>query len=35
VTTGDVLDPIGQTRRTPTPELMAEFEQDIHDYARV
>ena len=35
VTTGDVLDAIGQTRRTLTPELVAEFEQDIHDYARV
>jgi len=35
VTTGDVLHAIGQTRRTLTPELVAEFEQDIQDYARV
>ena len=35
VTTGDVLHAIGQTRRTLTPELVAEFEQDIEDYARV
>ena len=33
--TGDVLHAIGQTRRTLTPELVAEFEQDIQDYARV
>jgi hypothetical protein len=26
---------IGQTRRTLTPELVTEFEQDIKDYARV
>jgi SpoVK/Ycf46/Vps4 family AAA+-type ATPase len=35
VTTGDILHAIGQTRRTLTPELVAEFEQDIEDYARV
>ena len=35
VTTGDVLRAVGQTRRTLTPELVAEFEQDIQDYARV
>jgi SpoVK/Ycf46/Vps4 family AAA+-type ATPase len=35
VGTGDVLHAIGQTRRTLTPELVAEFEQDITDYARV
>ena len=33
VTTGDILHAIGQTRRTLTPELVAEFEQDIKDYA--
>jgi transitional endoplasmic reticulum ATPase len=35
VTTSDILHAIGQTRRTLTPELVAEFEQDIQDYARV
>ena len=35
VTTGDVLHAIGQTRRTLTAEVVAEFEQDILDYARV
>jgi SpoVK/Ycf46/Vps4 family AAA+-type ATPase len=35
VTTADVLQAIGQTRRTLTAELVAEFEQDILDYARV
>lgn len=35
VTTGDILHAIGQTRRTLTPELVTEFEQDIEDYARV
>jgi transitional endoplasmic reticulum ATPase len=35
VTTGDILHAIGQTRRTLTQELVAEFEQDIQDYARV
>src|SRR6201999_3913624 len=35
VTTGDVLRAVGQTRRTLTPELVTEFEQDIQDYARV
>lgn len=35
VTTSDILHAIGQTRRTLTPELVAEFEQDIGDYARV
>jgi hypothetical protein len=35
VTTGDILHGIGDTRRTLTPEFVAEFEQDIEDYARV
>jgi SpoVK/Ycf46/Vps4 family AAA+-type ATPase len=35
VTTGDVRDAIVMTRRTLTPEIVAEFEQDIEDYARV
>jgi transitional endoplasmic reticulum ATPase len=35
VTTSDILHAIGQTRRTLTPEVVAEFEQDIQDYARV
>jgi transitional endoplasmic reticulum ATPase len=35
VTTGDILHAIGQTRRTLTSELVAEFEQDIQNYARV
>ncbi len=35
VTTGDILHAIGQTRRTLTPELVAEFEKEIEDYARV
>jgi hypothetical protein len=35
VTTGDVLHAVGHTRRTLTPELVAEFEQDIQAYARV
>lgn len=35
VSTGDVLHAIGRTRRTLTPELVADFEQDIEDYARV
>jgi len=35
VTTADILRGIGETRRTLTPELVAEFEQDIEDYARV
>jgi len=34
-TTADLLNAIGQTRRTLTSELVAEFEQDIQDYARV
>ena len=34
-TTGDILHAIGQTRRTLTSELVAEFEQDIQNYARV
>jgi transitional endoplasmic reticulum ATPase len=34
-TTADLVHAIGQTRRTLTPELVAEFEQDIQDYARV
>jgi hypothetical protein len=32
---GDLPVTIGQTRRTLTPELVAEFEQDIQDHARV
>ena len=35
VTTGDVLRAVGLTRRTLTPELVAEFEQDIQAYGRV
>jgi SpoVK/Ycf46/Vps4 family AAA+-type ATPase len=35
VSTGDVLRAAGQTRRTLTPELVTDFEQDIQDYARV
>jgi SpoVK/Ycf46/Vps4 family AAA+-type ATPase len=35
VATGDVLHAVSQTRRTLTPEIVAEFEQDIQDYARV
>jgi transitional endoplasmic reticulum ATPase len=33
--TADVLHGIAQTRRTLTPELVEEFEQDIKDFARV
>ena len=33
--TGDILHAIGQTRRTLTPQVVAEFEQDITEYARV
>jgi len=35
VITKDILHAIGQTRRTLTPELVSEFEQDIQEYARV
>jgi transitional endoplasmic reticulum ATPase len=35
VTMADVLRGIVETRRTLTPELVAEFEQDIQAYARV
>jgi transitional endoplasmic reticulum ATPase len=35
VITDDILHAIGQTRRTLTSELVAAFEQDITDYARV
>jgi hypothetical protein len=35
VGTADIRRAIGNTRRTLTPELVAEFEQDIEDYARV
>jgi transitional endoplasmic reticulum ATPase len=35
VTTGDILHAISQTRRTLTSELVAEFEQDITQYARM
>ena len=34
-TTGDIVHAIGETRRTLTPKLVSEFEQDIEDYARV
>jgi len=35
VTTADVLRGVAETRRTLTPELVADFEQDIQAYARV
>lgn len=35
VGTDDIVHAIGQTRRTLTPEMVAEFEQDIKDYARL
>src|SRR6266568_1970525 len=35
VTAGDIRHAIGRTRRTLTPGLVTEFEQDIEDYARV
>jgi transitional endoplasmic reticulum ATPase len=35
VATGDIVDAIGRTRRTLTPDLVAEFEQDITGCARV
>jgi transitional endoplasmic reticulum ATPase len=35
VSTADVLAGIAETRRTLTAELVADFEQDIKDYARV
>ena len=31
----DANTPIAETRRTLTAELVADFEQDIKDYARV
>jgi transitional endoplasmic reticulum ATPase len=34
-TTADIVHAISQTRRTLTPELVSEFEQDIKEYARV
>src|SRR5580700_3962659 len=34
-TTDDVLGAIAQTRRTLTTEMVAQFEQDIEDYARL
>jgi transitional endoplasmic reticulum ATPase len=34
-TTADVLAGIQQTRRTLTPETVAQFEQDIQSYARL
>ena len=34
VTTDDIRHAISQTRRTLTPELVADFEQDITEYAR-
>jgi transitional endoplasmic reticulum ATPase len=33
--TADVLLGIAQTRRTLTPEMVTQFEQDIQDYARL
>jgi hypothetical protein len=30
----DVLRGIAETRRTLTPQMVAEFEQDITDFAR-
>ena len=35
VTTSDIRHAISETRRTLTPAVVAEFEQDIQDYARV
>ena len=35
VTTDDIRHAISQTRRTLTPELVADFEQDITEYARI
>jgi transitional endoplasmic reticulum ATPase len=35
VTTGDVLRGITETRRTLTPQIVGQFEQDIKDYARL
>src|SRR5580692_8043184 len=35
VTMTDIRQAIAKTRRTLTPELVADFEQDIEDYARV
>ena len=35
VTTGDIRHAISQTRRTLTAELVAEFEQDITEFARM
>ena len=34
-TTADILRGIGQTRRTLTETMVAQFEQDIEDYARL
>jgi transitional endoplasmic reticulum ATPase len=34
-TTSDIVHAIGETRRTLTPGLVSEFEQDIENYARV
>jgi transitional endoplasmic reticulum ATPase len=34
-TTADIVRGIGQTRRTLTTEMVAQFEQDIKDYARL
>ena len=33
--TDDIRHAISQTRRTLTPELVADFEQDITEYARI
>lgn len=33
--TADILAAIGQTRRTLTAQVVADFRQDISDYARV
>ena len=35
VTTGDIRHAISQTRRTHTPGLVADFKQDITEYARI
>jgi hypothetical protein len=35
VCTADVLRGISETRRTLTTEIVAAFEQDIKDYARL
>ena len=34
-TTADILRGIAETRRTLTEQMVAQFEQDIEDYARL